>query len=215
MALTKIGIIASGSGSNAEAIMEACESGILAGVAEVAVLICNKKGAFCLERAQNYGINGILIESDGFEGTREEYDHQIVAELTNESVNLVCLAGYMRLVSSYFLQQFPGAVMNIHPALLPAFPGMHAHKDAIAYGVKVSGCTVHFVDEDTDHGPIIIQKAVPVYDDDTEESLGERVLHFEHKIYPQAIKWFAEGMLILDDRLVRIQGGEDKNLVIE
>ncbi|HMF30293.1 MAG TPA: phosphoribosylglycinamide formyltransferase, partial [Candidatus Lokiarchaeia archaeon] len=185
MSQTKIGIIASGSGSNAEAIMEACESGILNGLAEVVTLICNKNGAYCLERAQNHGIPCILIESEGFDGTREEFDRRLVAELTSAGVNVVCLAGYMRLVSNYFLQQFPGAVMNIHPALLPAFPGMHAHQDAIAYGVKVSGCTVHFVDEDTDHGPIIIQKAVPVYDDDTEETLGERVLQFEHKIYPQ------------------------------
>lgn len=212
MSEIKIGIIASGSGSNAEAIINACESGILAGLGEVAILISNKQSAYCLERAKEHGVVAVLVESEGFEGTREEYDHLLVDALTQAGANLVCLAGYMRLVTPFFLQHFPGAVLNIHPALLPSFQGMHAHQDAIAYGVKVSGCTVHFVDENTDHGPIIIQKAVPVYDDDTEKSLGERTLRYEHKIYPQAIKWFAEGKLEIRGRVVVIQDGEDKTL---
>lgn len=211
----KIGIVASGSGSNAEAIMEACRSGILRGLAEVGVLLCNKRGALCLERAKKFNVPGILVESDGFKGTREDFDRSLVKEMKVRNVDIVCFAGYMRLVSPYFLQQYAGRVMNIHPALLPSFQGMHAHKDALAYGVKVSGCTVHFVDEKTDHGPIIIQKAVPVYDDDTEETLGSRVLKYEYKIYPQAIKWFAEGKLEIKDRIVKIKNGEDKTLVLE
>ncbi len=215
MGRLRLGIVASGSGSNAEAIMEACRAGILKGIAEVVVLLCNKQGAFCLERAKKFSVSGILIESDGFKGTREDYDRLLIKNMKDRKVDLVCLAGYMRLVSPYFLQQYAGRVMNIHPALLPSFPGMHAHKDAIAYGVKVSGCTVHFVDENTDHGPIILQKAVPVYDDDTEETLGPRVLKYEHKIFPQAIKWFAEGKLEIKDRIVKIKGGEDKALNLD
>ncbi len=215
MARIKLGIVASGSGSNAEAIMEACRAGILKGIAEVGVLVCNKRGAFCLERAKKFGVATALIESDGFKGTREDYDRLLIKNLEDHGVDLVCLAGYMRLVSPHFLHQYAGRVMNIHPALLPSFQGMHAHKDALAYGVKVTGCTVHFVDEKTDHGPIIIQKAVPVYDDDTEEILGPRVLKYEHKIYPQAIKWFAEGKLEINDRIVKIKGGEDKSLNLD
>ncbi len=215
MGRLRLGIVASGSGSNAEAIMEACRAGILKGLAEVVVLLCNKRGAFCLERAKKFGVPGVLIESDGFKGTREDYDRLLVKHLKDRNVDLVCLAGYMRLVSSFFLQQYAGRVMNIHPALLPSFPGMHAHKDALAYGVKVSGCTVHFVDDKTDHGPIILQKAVPVYDDDTEDTLGPRVLKYEHKIFAQAIKWFAEGKLEIKDRIVKIKGGEDKTLNLD
>lgn len=195
--------------------MEACRAGILKGIAEVGVLVCNKRGAFCLERAKKFGVATALIESDGFKGTREDYDRLLIKNLEDHGVDLVCLAGYMRLVSPHFLHQYAGRVMNIHPALLPSFQGMHAHKDALAYGVKVTGCTVHFVDEKTDHGPIIIQKAVPVYDDDTEEILGPRVLKYEHKIYPQAIKWFAEGKLEINDRIVKIKGGEDKSLNLD
>ncbi len=215
MGSLRLGIVASGSGSNAEAIMEACSAGILKDLAEVVLLICNKRGAFCLERTKKFGVPGVLVESNGYKGTREDYDWLLIKNMKDRNVELVCLAGYMRLVSPFFLQQYTGRVMNIHPALLPSFPGMHAHRDALAYGVKVSGCTVHFVDENTDHGPIILQKAVPVYDDDTEETLGARVLKYEHKIFPQAIKWFAEGKLEIKDRIVQIKGGADKALNLD
>jgi len=207
----KIGAIASGSGSNLEAIILACEEGILKNKARVEVLICNKAGAFCMERAENHNIPFELIESDKFlHLTRDEYDEKMIAVLQKHNCELIALVGYMRLVSENFIDAFNGNVMNIHPALLPAFKGMHAHRDVLEYGVKASGCTVHFVDVKSDHGPIIIQKCVPVYDTDTEETLGPRVLEWEHKIFPKAIELFCDNRLSIEDRLVIIDG--DVNL---
>jgi len=203
----KIGAIASGSGSNLEAIIRACEDGILKNKARVKVLICNKAGAFCMERAKNHNIPSELIESNKFlHLTREEYDEKMITVLKKYNCELVVLVGYMRLVSEKFINAFNGNVMNIHPALLPAFKGMHAHRDALEYGVKVSGCSVHFVDVKSDHGPIIIQKCVPVYDTDTEATLGPRVLEWEHKIFPKAIELFCDKRLHVDGRLVMIDG---------
>ena len=203
----KIGAIASGSGSNFESIMEACESGILKGKASVEVLVCNKSGARCMERATNHRIPFELIESDKFlDRPREEYDQLIINILQKYGCQLIVLVGYMRLVSQKFIKAFNGNVMNIHPALLPSFRGLHAHKDALEYGVKVSGCTVHFVDSQEDHGPIIIQKCVPVFDTDTEETLGPRILEWEHKIFPKAIELFCDNRLHVDGRIVRIDG---------
>jgi phosphoribosylglycinamide formyltransferase-1 len=207
MSKVKIGAIASGSGSNFEAIVKACENGILKNKATVEILICNKPGAFCMERAKNHNIPYILIESDKhLHLPREEFDQKIITVLKKYECELIALVGYMRLVSQKFIKAFNGNVMNIHPALLPAFRGMHAHKDALEYGVKVSGCTVHFVDMEADHGPIIIQKCVPVYDTDTEDTLGPRVLEWEHRIYPKAIELFCDKKLHVDGRLVRIDG---------
>ncbi len=206
MAKLKIGAIASGSGSNFEAIIESTEKGILKDKAQVEVLICNKAGAYCMERAKNHKIPCVLIESEKFKGTREEFDAKIIETLKKYKVELVVLVGYMRLVSKLFIETFKGNIMNIHPALLPSFKGMHAHRDVLAYGVKVSGCTVHFVDSDEDHGPIIIQKCVPVYDTDTEETLGKRVLEWEHKIFPKSIELFVDKKLRVDGRIVRIDG---------
>ena len=203
----KIGAIASGSGSNLEAIIRACEDGILKNKARVKVLICNKAGAFCMERAKNHNIPSELIESNKFlHLTREEYDEKMITVLKKYNCELVVLVGYMRLVSEKFINAFNGNVMNIHPALLPAFKGMHAHRDVLEYGVKVSGCSVHFVDVKSDHGPIIIQKCVPVYDTDTEVTLGPRVLEWEHKIFPKAIELFCDKRLHVDGRLVMIDG---------
>lgn len=206
MTLVKIGAIASGSGSNFEAIVKATEEGILKNKAKVGVLICNKAGAFCIERAKNHNIPYYLIESDKHKGTREEFDKKLVKILKEYSCDLIVLVGYMRLVSQYFLDQFKGNVMNIHPALLPSFKGMHAQRDAVEYGVKVSGCTVHFVDQNSDHGPIIIQKCVPAYDTDTEDTLGARILKWEHKIFAKAIELFCDGRLYVEGRIVRIDG---------
>lgn len=206
MVKLKVGAIASGSGSNFEAIVQSCESGILKEKAEVSVLICNKPGKYCMTRAKNHGIPSVLIESDKHEGTREEFDQKMIDVLRKYECELIVLVGYMRFVSKYFIKTFNGNVMNIHPALLPSFKGMHAHRDALAYGVKVSGVTVHFVDPDEDHGPIIIQKCVPVYDTDTEETLGPRILEWEHKAFPKAIELFVDKRLRIDDRLVRIDG---------
>jgi len=207
MSIVKIGAIASGSGSNFEAIIMACESGILKGKATIEVLICNKKGAFCMERAQNHNIPYFLIESDNYlDLPREEFDQKMIEVLKKFDCDLIVLVGYMRLVSQKFIKTFNGNVMNIHPALLPSFKGMHAHQDALEYGVKVTGCTVHFVDNEADHGPIIIQKCVPVYDTDTEDTLGSRVLVWEHKIFPKAIELFCDKKLLIEDRIVKING---------
>ena len=206
MGKLKIGAIASGSGSNFEAIVEACEMGILKEKASVEVLICNKAGAYCMERAKNHNIPFVLIESDKHKGTREEYDKKMIDILDKYNSDLIVLVGYMRFVSEMFINHFKGNIMNIHPALLPSFKGMHAHEDTLAYGVKVSGVTVHFVDIHEDHGPIIIQKCVPVYDTDTKDTLGPRILEWEHKAFPKAIELFCDGRLTIDGRIVRIQG---------
>ena len=206
MAILKIGAIASGSGSNFEAIVQATEIGILKNKAAVEVLICNKAGAFCMERAKNHNIPSALIESDKYKGTREEFDQKMIEVLDKYGCELIVLVGYMRIVSQIFIKHFNGNVMNIHPALLPSFKGMHANRDVLEYGVKVSGCTVHFVDAQADHGPIIIQKCVKVYDTDTEETLGQRVLKWEHKIFPKAIELFCDNRLHVDGRIVRIDG---------
>lgn len=211
MVKLKVGAIASGSGSNFEAIAQSCEDGILKDKASVEVLICNKSGAYCMERAKNHNIPAVLIESDKHEGTREEFDQKIIDVLDRYGCELVVLVGYMRFVSAMFINHFRkkvgrDAVMNIHPALLPSFKGMHAHEDALVYGVKVSGVTVHFVDPEEDHGPIIIQHAVPVYDTDTKAELGPRILEWEHKAFPKAIELFHDNKLHVDHRIVRIDG---------
>ncbi|MFX1305120.1 MAG: phosphoribosylglycinamide formyltransferase [Promethearchaeota archaeon] len=207
MGKVKIGAVASGSGSNFEAIAQSCESGILKNKASVEVLICNKTGAYCMERAKNHNIPYILIESDQYlHIQREEFDQRMIDVLKQYECELIVLVGYMRLVSKTFIKAFNGNVMNIHPALLPSFRGMHAHRDALEYGVKVSGATVHFIDVEADHGPIIIQKCVPVYDTDTEETLGPRILEWEHKIFPKAIELFCDKRLHIDGRVVRIDG---------
>ncbi|MFW9819443.1 MAG: phosphoribosylglycinamide formyltransferase [Candidatus Thorarchaeota archaeon] len=204
MAQVRIGAIASGSGSNFEAIVSSCESGILKDKATVEVLICNKAGAYCMKRAKNHEIPFVLIESDKHRGTREEYDQKMIDVLDKYNCKLIVLVGYMRFVSEMFIEHFKGTIMNIHPALLPSFKGMHAHEDTLAYGVKVSGVTVHFVDIHEDHGPIIIQKCVPVYDTDTKDTLGPRILEWEHKVFPKAIELFCDGRLHIDGRIVRI-----------
>jgi len=206
MGKLKIGAIASGSGSNFEAIVIACETGILKGKATVEVLIYNKAGAYCMERAKNHNTPYVLIESDKYRGTREEFDQKMIEVLDKYGCELIVLVGYMRFVSEMFLNHFKGNIMNIHPALLPSFKGMHAHEDTLAYGVKVSGVTVHFVDINEDHGPIIIQKCVPVYDTDTKETLGPRILKWEHKAFPKAIELFCDKRLHIEGRIVKIDG---------
>ena len=206
MSKLKIGAIASGSGSNFESIVQSCEDGILKEKATAEVLICNKAGAYCMERAKNHNIPYFLIESNKHEGTREEFDQKMIEVLDRHNCELIVLVGYMRFVSELFINHFKGNIMNIHPALLPSFKGMHAHEDALKYGVKVSGVTVHFVDIHEDHGPIIIQKAVPVFDTDTKETLGARILKWEHKAFPKAIELFYDRRLHVDGRIVRIDG---------
>ncbi len=194
----KIGILISGRGSNMLALIEATERGELE--AEVAVVISNVEGAPGVQKAREHGVETLVISHVGL--SREEHERRLVAELKRRGVELVCLAGYMRLLSPYFLSEFPGRVLNIHPSLLPAFPGLEAQRQALEYGVKFSGCTVHFVDEQMDHGPIIAQAVVPVYDDDTVETLSARILAEEHRLYVRAVALVLSGNYRIEGRRV-------------
>ncbi len=182
--MKNLGILLSGRGSNFEAIAKNVASGEIRD-ARIAVVISNKPDAGGLDVASRFGLNTIVIPSKGKQ--REEHDREVVATLQQSKVDLVCLAGYMRLLSPWFVQQFPHRILNIHPSLLPAFPGLEAQEQAFAYGVKVAGCTVHFVDEELDHGAIIVQKAIPVLDQDDEHTLAARILEQEHIAYSEAI----------------------------
>ena len=179
-----LGILLSGRGSNFVAIAESIDAGRIAD-ARIAVVISNRADAAGITAARQRGLSAVVIPSKG--RTREEHDREVVGTLKQHKVDLICLAGYMRLLSPWFVQQFPRRILNIHPSLLPAFPGLEAQEQAFAYGVKVSGCTVHFVDEELDHGAIIVQKAVPVRDSDDEHSLAARILEQEHIAYTEAI----------------------------
>jgi phosphoribosylglycinamide formyltransferase-1 len=196
--MIRLGILLSGRGSNFEAIAFNVTSGRLD--ARIAVVISNRPDARGLEKARERGIPAVCIPSKGV--PREEYDRQLVAELKAREVELVCLAGYMRLLSPVFVREFPMRVLNIHPSLLPSFPGLDAQQQALQHGVKVSGCTVHFVDEDLDAGPIILQAAVPVVDNDTAETLAARILREEHRIYSEAIALVASGNFRVEGRRV-------------
>jgi phosphoribosylglycinamide formyltransferase-1 len=203
METLKIGVLASGRGSNFQAIIDSIESGYIH--ARIVLLVTDNPDAFSIERAAKHGIESLIMRPKSY-GSRDEYFRAIASELMNRGVGLVILAGFMRIVGKPLLDAYPDSVMNIHPALLPSFPGLHGQKQANDYGVKISGCTVHFVDEGMDTGPIIIQAAVPAKDDDTEETLSERILKLEHKIFPEAIKLFAEGRIEMHGRKVRIKG---------
>ena len=197
----RIGALASGGGTNLQAIIDRCADGSVD--AEIVLLICNNPGAGALQRAGKAGIPTLTIDHRDFP-ERQDFDLAVVAALQEADVELVVLAGFMRIVTETILDVFPNRVMNIHPALLPAFPGLHVQKKALEYGAKFSGCTVHFVDTGVDTGPIIIQSVVPIFDDDTEETLSARILAREHKIYPRAIQLFAEGRLKISERRVII-----------
>ncbi len=196
--MKRLGILLSGRGSNFEAIADSVAAGRIE--AEIAVVISNRAEARGLHIARERGLNAVCIPSKGLD--REVYDRMVVAELRKNQVDLVCLAGFMRLLSAYFVREFPLAILNIHPGLLPAFPGLDAQHQALEHGVKVSGCTVHFVDEYLDHGPIIVQRVVPVLDDDTVETLSARILTEEHRIYTEAINIVLSGNWRLEGRRV-------------
>jgi phosphoribosylglycinamide formyltransferase-1 len=185
-----LGILLSGRGSNFVAIADSIDAGRIAD-ARIAVVISNRADAPGIDTARERGLNAVVIPSKG--RTREEHDREVVGTLKQHKVDLICLAGYMRLLSPWFVQQFPRRILNIHPSLLPAFPGLEAQEQAFAYGVKVSGCTVHFVDEELDHGAIIVQKAVPVLDGDSEHALSARILEQEHVAYTEAINIVLDG----------------------
>ena len=196
----KIGILLSGRGTNFEAIAESVAGGRIP-QGEIAIVISNRPEARGLEIAKQRGLHAVCIPSQG--KTREQHDAEVAAALKAKQVDLICLAGYMRLLSPWFVQQFPQRILNIHPALLPAFPGLDAQKQALEYGAKISGCTVHFVDEHLDHGPIVIQKSVPVLDSDDEHSLSRRILEQAHDAYTEAINLVLSGKFEMAGRRVR------------
>ena len=202
----RIGVLLSGRGSNFEALAESVAAGRIPN-AEIAIVISNREGAPGIERARARGIETRVIPSKGLE--REAYDRQVVAALREKQVDLVCLAGFMRLLSPYFVAAFPNRILNIHPSLLPAFPGLEAQRQALEYGVKWSGCTVHIVDENLDAGPIVTQAVVPVLDDDTLETLADRILKEEHRIYSEAVRLVLEGRFRIEGRRV-IQTAAEK-----
>jgi phosphoribosylglycinamide formyltransferase-1 len=187
----RVGVLLSGRGSNFEALADSVAAGRIPG-AEIAVVVSNRDGAAGIDKARERKIAARVIPSKGLE--REAYDRQVVAVLNEHKVDLVCLAGYMRLLSPFFVASFPNRILNIHPSLLPSFPGLESQRQALEYGVKFAGCTVHFVDENLDAGPIVLQATVPVRDDDTEESLSTRILAEEHRIYTEAVR------IVLEER---------------
>jgi phosphoribosylglycinamide formyltransferase-1 len=197
-----IGVLVSGNGSNLQSIINSVEAGQLD--VRISCVISNNATAYALERARKHHICALHMDHRAFP-SREAFDAAVLDLLRERCVELVVLAGFNRIITPELLDAFPWSIINIHPALLPAFPGQHAQRQAVRYGVKIAGCTVHFVDKGTDSGPIIIQAAVPVLDTDTEETLAERILVEEHKIYPQAIRLFAQGRLSVQDRIVTIK----------
>ena len=201
----RLGILASGRGSNLQAIIDAIEAKVLD--ATIALVVSNKKDAMVLERANRHGVKGIFLDPKSVAGetdSRRAYDEKILEVLKKHEVQLVLLAGYMKIVTAVLIDAYQWRMMNIHPSLLPSFPGLHAQQQALDAGVKVSGCTVHFVTEGVDQGPIIVQTAVPVNENDSVDALSARILEQEHRLYPRAIQLFAEGGLAVEGRKVRI-----------
>jgi phosphoribosylglycinamide formyltransferase 1 len=203
----RIGVLLSGRGSNFEALAESVAAGRIPN-AEIALVVSNRENAPGIERARKRGIEARVIPSKGLE--REAYDKLVAAALREKNVELVCLAGYMRLLSPYFVAAFPHRILNIHPSLLPAFPGLEAQRQALEHGAKFSGCTVHFVDENLDAGPIVLQAAVPIEDGDTVETLSERILREEHRIYAEAVRIVLEGRYRIENRRVLITSPEEQ-----
>lgn len=204
-----LGVLVSGRGSNLQAILDAINAGRLE--AKIGLVISDNPEANALRRLGGMNIPTAVIERKNYK-TKQDFEAALIAQLDLHHVELVILAGFMRILSPHFINRFPGRVMNIHPALLPAFPGLHAQEQAVRYGVKVSGATVHFVDEGMDSGPIILQEAVPVEDNDTVESLSERILHLEHKLYVRAVRLYCEGRISMEGRAVKILPPHKKSL---
>jgi len=198
-----IAVLVSGSGSNLQAIIDAAERGEIP--CRVGIVVSNKADAYGLVRAKKHGIPTEAVSHKDYP-TREEFDARLVEILRKSGAELICLAGFMRVLTPVFVRAFPNRILNIHPALLPSFPGTHGPKQALEYGVRFSGCTVHFLDEGVDTGPIVVQGVVPVYDDDTEDTLAARILVQEHKIYPMAIRLFFQGRLRIEGRRVFADG---------
>jgi phosphoribosylglycinamide formyltransferase 1 len=208
----KVGVLISGSGTNLQAILDAAAKGDLGG-ARVVVVVSNRADALGLERARAAGVPAVVVDHKAHAG-REAFEDAILEVLRGHDVELVALAGFMRLLTAHFLRQFPDRVVNIHPALLPSFPGTHAQKQAFDYGVRITGCTVHFVDDGTDSGPVIAQAAVPVLPGDTEETLAARILTEEHRIYPHVLRLLAAGRITRQGRRVIVQGAPTEGGVL-
>ena len=202
----RIAVLLSGRGSNFEALAESVAAGRIPN-AEIALVVSNREGTLGVEKARERGIPARVIPSKGLE--REAYDRLVVTALEEARPDLVCLAGYMRLLSPYFVERFRGKILNIHPSLLPAFPGLEAQRQALEHGVKFTGCTVHFVDENLDAGPIVLQVVIPIRDDDTPESLSARILDEEHRIYSEAARIVLEGRYRIDGRRVILESGKN------
>jgi phosphoribosylglycinamide formyltransferase-1 len=211
--MAQIGVLSSGRGSNLQAIIDAVERGFIPN-SRIVVVISDKADAYSLERASKHGIEPLFMDPK-LSKDRQEYDGKMAEELKKRKVDLVLLAGYMRIVTPALINEYKDRIMNIHPALLPCFPGLHSQRQALEWGVKVTGCTVHFVDAEVDHGPIIIQAAVAVIEGDTEETLSQRILRQEHLVYPQAVKWFAEGKLTLQGRNVKVKSVKQAGKVLK
>ncbi len=199
----KLGVLVSGRGSNLQAIIDAISSKKLKDSIEL--VISDKGEALALQRCIKHGVPYKVVERKGF-SSKENFEKAMVDELKKADVELVILAGFMRILSPYFIRSFPMRIINIHPSLTPAFRGVNAQKQAIEYGVKITGCTVHFVTEELDSGPVIVQACVPVLEDDTEESLSERILYYEHRVLPQTIRWISEGRVKVNGRKVIVEG---------
>lgn len=211
----RVAVLASGRGSNLQALIDAIEAGQVQ--ARIVAVISNKKEAVALERARKHGIKDFFVDPKPFAGrpdSREAYDRSLLEMLQQHEVELVLLAGYMKIVTTVLVNAYANRMMNIHPSLLPAFPGLEVQKKAVDWGCKLAGCTVHFVTEGVDEGPIIIQAAVPILDADTPETLASRILVQEHKVYPRAVQLFAEGRLRVDGRRVFIDGAKSDGEVI-
>jgi len=205
----RVAVLASGRGSNLQAVIDSIEAGLVQ--ATIVAVISNKKDAVALERARKHGLKDLFVDPKPFAGqpdSREAYDRALLAILQQHDVELVLLAGYMKIVTAVLVNAYANRMMNIHPSLLPSFPGLDVQKKAIEWGCKLAGCTVHFVTEGVDEGPIILQAAVPILDDDSPETLAARILVQEHKLYPRAVQLFAEGRLRVDGRRVLIELGK-------
>ncbi len=199
----KIAVLVSGNGSNLQALIDAQEKNELAG-GRIGLVVSNKPEAFALERARKAGIKTFVLDHAGF-GSREEYDRELVRKLKEENIELIVMAGFMRILSEYFVDEYNGRMLNIHPALLPSFKGVHGIKDAFEYGVKITGVTVHFVDKELDGGPVILQSCVCIEEDDTLDTLEEKIHREEHRLYPEAVRLFVQGKIVVEGRKVRLR----------
>ncbi|RKY37722.1 MAG: phosphoribosylglycinamide formyltransferase [Candidatus Omnitrophota bacterium] len=206
--MKKFAVFVSGSGSNLQAIIDAVNRGYIPG--NIALVVSDNPQAYAVVRAKNAGIETFVFNPRAYP-KREDYEEIIIQELNKREVEFIVLAGFMRVLTPFFIRKYKNKILNIHPALLPSFPGTHGVRDALNYGVKVTGVTVHFVDEGIDTGPIILQEAEKVRDDDSEESLHQRLHEIEHRIYPKAIKLFIEDKLVIEGRKVKLKGGEDED----